>query len=420
MRDFYLLWSTQALSVLGSDMTSYALTLWVYRETGSALRTALLSVCSYLPYVLISIFAGALSDKWNKKRTMLACDTFAALCTLSVLVLLRTGTLRPWYLYVLNAASGLMNSIQRPASEVAVTLLIPKEKYHRTSGLRSFSGSLNTVLHPVAATALYSLGGMELVTAVDLVTFALAFVTLFFFVQIPEAEKTDAGEDISVLRSAAEGLKYLKEQKLVLYLILLLAGVNLVASAFDSVLPAYILPLENGGETVLSAVMSVAGLAMVAGSVLVTVLPQPRDRVKIILLTMLFSLTTDNFLMSLSRSPAAWCAAQVMGYVPVPVMSANLDVVVRSSIPVEMQGRVYACRNTLQFFTIPLGQFLGGWLVDTVCEPYMSSGRDAAAAALFGQGLGSGAAMMIFLLGIAGGAICLVFMRILKKYSFSS
>ena len=78
LKNFYILWSTQSLSQLGSTMISFALTPWLYQKTGSALQTALLSICSYAPYVILSIFAGALSDRWDKKRTMLACDTLAA------------------------------------------------------------------------------------------------------------------------------------------------------------------------------------------------------------------------------------------------------------------------------------------------------------------------------------------------------
>ena len=78
LRPFLILWSTQSLSTLGSSMTAFALVLWSYQSQGSALSTALLSVCSYAPYVAMSIFAGALSDRWDKKRTMLVCDTLAA------------------------------------------------------------------------------------------------------------------------------------------------------------------------------------------------------------------------------------------------------------------------------------------------------------------------------------------------------
>lgn len=96
LHNFILLWATQGLSTLGSSMTSYALIIWAYEQEGSALTTALLSVSSYAPYVLLSIFAGALSDRWDKKRTMLVCDTLAALSTIAVLMLLLSGNLRIW------------------------------------------------------------------------------------------------------------------------------------------------------------------------------------------------------------------------------------------------------------------------------------------------------------------------------------
>ena len=101
-------------------------------------------------------------------------------------------------------------------------------------------------------------------------------------------------------------------------------------------------------------------------------------------------------------------------------MSANLDVILRTSIPLELQGRVYACRNTFQFFTIPIGLFLGGFMVDRVCEPFMAShAYSKVLTVLFGEGKGSGAAVMMFLLGVAGIAHCLFFRRRLKKYHYS-
>ena len=91
MRDYLLLWVTQMVSALGSAMTCCALVIWSYTQEGSALVTAMLMVCTYAPYVLCSIFSGALSDRWDKKKILLACDTLAALCTLAVLILLKAG-----------------------------------------------------------------------------------------------------------------------------------------------------------------------------------------------------------------------------------------------------------------------------------------------------------------------------------------
>lgn len=424
LKTFLVLWSTQSLSQLGSAMTNFALTLWLYQKTGSALQTALLSVCSYAPYVLMSIFAGALSDRWDKKKIMLFSDTFAACATIAVLVLLKTNLLQPLHLYLLNAVSGLMNTIQQPASDVAMTLITPKEEYQRTSGLRSLSQSFVTILHPMLATALFAAAGMELVIFVDLFTFMIAFLSLFFFVKLPKINVRAAkiGREFgneSLLSSSKAGLRYLIKNPMILYLILFLAGVNLVASTFDVTLPAYVLPRENGGETVLGAVTSCAGIATLIGSLIVTVLPKPKDRIRVITNTMLFSLTVENFLLAFTRVPALWCIGQLLGWLVVPAMNANLDVILRTTIPVDMQGRVYSCRNTLQFFTIPVGFFLGGWLVDRVWEPMMSDiHANHWLACLFGNGKGSGAAVMMFVIGLAGAVICIIFGRILKKYQF--
>ena len=421
LKTFIILWSTQSLSQLGSAMTGFALTLWLYEKTGSALQTALLAICSYAPYVVMSIFAGALSDKWDKKKVMLVCDTLAAGSTVVVFVLLKTDQLQPVHMYILNALSGLMNTVQQPASDVAMTLITPKKHYQKTSGMRSFSNSLITILNPVFATAVFVFGGMEAVILLDLATFALAFFVLLLFVQIPEIEKTEADRQESFFKKVKGGLVYLKENPLILVLMLFLAGVNLVASAFDAALPAFILPRKNGGETVLGMVSSCAGLATLAGSLVATLLPAPKNRLRVIYLTMLFSLSIENFLLSVSREPWLWCTGQLLGWFPVPIMSASLDVIYRSTIPAEMQGRVYSCRNTLQFFTIPVGFFLGGWLIDACCEPFMEAvaGGDASVwTMLFGSGKGSGAAMLIGILGVVGLVVCLVFGQILKKYKY--
>ncbi len=421
LKTFLILWSTQSLSQLGSAMTSFALTLWLYEKTGSALQTAFLSICSYTPYVLMSIFAGALSDRWDKKRTMLVCDTLAACCSVLVLILLKTDSLLPVHMYMINAASGLMNTVQQPASEVTMTLITPKEHYQRTSGLRSFSNSLVTILHPVIATSLYATVGMYGVIGVDLATFAVAFAALALCVNIPSLETQRSGDPKeTVLSSAKSGLTYLRQNGLILWLILFLAGVNFVASAFDAALPPYVLSHENGGETVLGVVMSCAGIASLVGSLAATILPAPKNRIRVILLTMLFSLGTENFILAFTRTPIWWCIAQIIGWSVVPIMNTNLDVILRNTIPAKMQGRVYSCRNTMQFFTIPVGTFAGGFMVDKICEPLMAQAdSDGLLAEIFGVGKGSGAALVMFILGIMGITVCLIFGKILRKYEFT-
>ena len=406
MKSFLLLWFTQTISGLGSAMTAYALVIWSYTQAGSALRTALLMVCSYAPYVICSIFAGALSDRWDKKKTMLVCDALAALSTLIVLLLLKQDALRIWHLYIVNALSGLMNTFQQPASEVATSALLKREYYQKVGGLRYLSNSLNSILTPIITTAMMGLWGIGTVIAIDLCSFAVAFLVLLFLIPIPKTEARKQQE--SILQSAAEGVRWLKANPGIFHLMLFLAGINLVASMYNAALPAMV--LSKASETALGTVNSVTGIAMLAGSILASFLPTPKSRVKVIWYCLMLSMCTENFCLAFGSNVWVWCVGAALGWIAIPWMSANLEAVNRLNIPLEIQGRVFAARNSFQFFTIPVGYFLGGLLVDQVLEPIMAmQSQDSLLVSLFGSGKGSGAAFLFAVLWLMGIGVCWLF-----------
>lgn len=376
--------------------------------------TAFLMVSSYAPYVLLSIFAGALSDKWNKKITMLVCDTIAALTTVIMLILLQSDQLQIWHLYLINGVNGLMNTVQQPASEVAVTRVLPKKYYQKVGGLRYFASSLNSILTPIIATAVMGIAGMGAVIIFDLFTFGAAFLTLAFFIQIPESrEKEEKREPLWL--SAKKGITYLKKEWGIFNLILFLAAINLVASIYDAAFPAMMLSRNGGSEKVLGLVNAVIGISTFTGSILAFFIKEPKSRIRVICNCLLFSMSTENFLLAFGRTPFIWCIGGFLGWIAIPIMSTNLDAVMRLHVPEQMQGRVYSVRNSLQFFTIPIGYFLGGFLVDQVFEPIMK-GRDAESilVKMFGGGKGSGAAFLFFVIAFAGIGVCLYFRR--NKY----
>lgn len=411
MEAFLLLWVTQSFSGLGSAMTSYALVIWSYSQKGSALMTALLMVSSYAPYVLCSIFAGALSDKWDKKITMLACDTIAAATTVIMLFLLKRDALQIGHLYLLNGVNGLMNTVQQPASEVATTRLLPKEHYQRVGGLRYFSTALNSILTPIIATAVLGIAGMGAVVAFDLSTFGIAFLTLAFLIKIPK-DKEDGEAKEKLLASAKKGIRYLKKERGIFDLIVFLASINLVASIYDAAFPAMMLSRNGGSEKVLGLVNTVIGMSTFVGSLFAAFMPRPKSRVRMICGCLLFSMSTENFLLAFGRTPLIWCIGGVLGWIAIPLMSTNLDAIMRLHVPEKMQGRVYSVRNALQFFTIPIGYFLGGLLVDQVFEPVMAMQTETSVLVrMFGSGKGSGAAFLFFVIAFAGIGVCLYFIR---------
>ena len=144
---------------------------------------------------------------------------------------------------------------------------------------------------------------------------------------------------------------------------------------------------EGGSEAVLGVVNTCMGLANLAGSLVLMLKPTRHQRVRLIHNALLISMGTESFFLALGREPFVWCLGAFLGWLCIPAMNTNMDVLLREHIPLDMQGRVYAARNSLQFFTIPAGYFLGG------------------------VGEGSGAALLFLLLGFAGIAICLLFRR---------
>jgi preprotein translocase subunit YajC len=245
----------------------------------------------------------------------------------------------------------------------------------------------------------------------DLFSFGVAFVALMFFVRIPEMNRENEAKE-TIIKSAKAGLIYLKENRGILDLILFLAAINLIASIYNAALPAMILSRQGGKEVALGLVTMVEGIATMAGSLMVSLLPAPKSRVRIICNSLLFAMSTENFFLALGRSVPLWCIGAVLGWIVIPVMGANMDVLFRNHIPIEMQGRVYSARNTLQFFTIPIGYLMGGILVDKVFEPLMKAQRpDSILTILFGSGKGSGAAFLFLIIAFMGIFVCLIFRK---------
>lgn len=408
MRHFLLLFITQAFSGLGSAMTSYALVIWAYGQTGSALSTALLSVSSYAPYVLFSLFSGALVDRLDTRKTMLISDTLAACTTVITLWLLHIGQLRVTHLYLLNAINGLMNTIQQPASEAATTALLPQKHYQKVGGLRYLSSSISGLLTPMLSMALMSTLGLNSIIVFDLATFSVAFLVLAFILRIPAQPKKDTQE--SFLQATRQGITFFRQARGLLTIVLFLAAINLVASMYESALPSLLLSRAWGGENAMAIFSTVTAVAMLLGSAVSFLLPTPKSRVKAVCISLLISMGTENFFLAFGQSLPIWCIGGFLGWMTIPIMNANLDALMRLNIPSNMQGRVYAVRNSLQFFTIPVGKLVGGFLVDQVFRPLMAT-EPPILTSLFGTDGGSGAACFYALLAFCGVGVCLFFQR---------
>lgn len=359
MGGFLLLWSSQAVSALGTAMTEYALIVWAYGQNGTASDVARLTLCTFLPTILFRFAGGAIADRLDKKRIMLIADAFAACGTCAILLLDRAGLLRMWQLYLINILLSMMNAVQVPASFVATSLLVPKESYAKAGGLQGISDAAVSILAPALGAVLLSLGGLKAVLLCDLCTFFLAFLVLLLLIRIPEAERTEHEREGSLWKTLTEGFRFLKEDRVLMNLILFLTVMNFLAKiGSDGMIAPFVLGKTGDDQQVLGAVQSSVAFGLLAGSLLVTKMKPVKDRLRMIFLTTATVFTGDLFLSFTDRA-WVWCTVSFGVYALAAVMNANLTVWVRERVPVSMQGRAFSAKDTLQNCSIPLGLFLG-------------------------------------------------------------
>lgn len=413
LKSFLLLWSSQAVSSLGTAMTEYALIVWVYRQEGTALSVALLTLCSFAPTILFRFVAGALADRWDKKRVMLAADLFAACGTLGVCLLYAFSALRVWHLYLINLLLSFMNAFQEPAAFVATSLLVPKAQYTRVSGLQSFSGAAVSILAPALGASLLAFGGLKVVLICDLCSFFAAFIVLLLFIRIPKIESTENRQREPFRKTCTEGFRFLRSHTALLHLILFMTCVNFLGKmGNDGLLSPFVLARTGDKQQVLGAVQSFVALGVMAGSLIATWMKPAKNKLKLIGISTAF-VFSGNIFQGLSQRPAVWCAAAFGAYAMAAIMNAHMTAFMREQIPLELQGRVFSAESTLKNCAIPLGLFLGGALADRVFEPLMISDPPLQKwlIPLFGEGAGAGIAVQFFMMGALGIILCLIWLK---------
>ena len=396
---------------MGSAMTGLAVVIWAYGSTGQVMASSLLAVCSAVPYLLVSLFGGAAADYMNKKKIMLICDMAAAAGSLILLLCASFQVLELWVLCVVNVLNGLMNAFQGPASQVSVTLLLEKRDYAKAGGIQSALGAVSGMLSPILAAALLGFGGLGLVLAVDLATFAFAFFVLLLFIRIPDsAGKKEEADPGSLGQSMKEAAAFLKGQKgirllLVLYSVLEFLG----AVSFDSMYSPLLLARTGNREIVVGIVSSVAAAGGLCASLWMSFSRQPKGKLRVMFAGSVMCLA-GILLFGMGRSLLWWCIVVFIGCFGSPVYQTYQTVLLRERVPVSMQGRIFSLQGMITSGLTPAGCLLGAALADSVFEPYMRETGNAPKPLyrLVGSGDGAGMGLMFVLAGAAGIVICIL------------
>ncbi len=395
----------QLVSLLGSGMTTFGLTIWVWQTTGEATHIALLAACNFGPLFLLTPLAGVLVDRWDRKLVMMVSDLASGMGSIAILALLLLDRLDMPLLYLIIAFSGAFRAFQVPAYGAAATMMVEKKHYARVSGILSMPQSSSLILSPILAGALLGLIGFVGILIVDVVTFCVAVASLAL-IHVPPPTESEEG------RSGGPGLgsemlygwRYIRMRKPLLGLLVTFFCFNFAMMAPISVLPPMVLARTGNDEMILGAVQALLGLGSLAGALLLSFWGGPRRRIRGVLLGIMVMGLANGVAMGLADSPWGWYVAGFFGSAALPVIAGCTQAIWQAKVPPDVQGRVFAIRRFLSQGSALPAFLIAGPLADHVFEPALAA--DGAWASFLGPvvgtGPGAGIALMFVLAGLLG------------------
>lgn len=411
MQTFLIIWLGQFASLLGSEMTNFAITIWAWEVTGQATPLSFILAVTQISRLLISPFVGVWVDRYNHKYLMLLGDIVAGFSTIAILALFLTNHLQIWHLYVSGAINGLFGYIQGLAHSASMSLIVKKRHYARASAFESIQMSGSYVVAPAIAGAIYAVTGLSGILIIDLVTFGIAIATLIT-VSIPQPTSQVTPSDTN-LQQLTFGIRYLfKRPSLVALLVFFLVS-GFINSASLSILPAMILARSDNNAAIWGSLLAFFGTGGLLGGLTLGVWGGPKNRIHgILIFTAIWQF--GLIVLAMTQSMAIKIGTTLVCGFCSPFPRSCSQAIWRSKVEPEVQGRVFSTRFLLTQLATPLAAAMAGPLADHVFEPTMQSEKPLAQLLgnIFGVDIGSGMALQMTLFASCGVLIALGSYRI--------
>ena len=380
-------------------MTGFALVLWAWQITGSATALSLVGFFYELPQIPISLFAGLLVDRFNRKRLMMLGDAIAALSTLVIALLYLTDSLQIWHIYSSAAINGGFGQIQRLAYQTSISSIVSPAQYTRANSMNAVVHYGSAIVAPALAGFLYPLVGLLGILSADLVTFGIAVATLLFLhiPQPPPTEKTG-----SVIHQLTFGLRHVWTRRDLRGLILVTALFWFFHDLGDAIYDPMILARTNGDARVLASTATAAGIGGVTGAIVLSAWGGPKQRMHGLLIGFMGA-GLSKVVFGLGRSPLIWLPTQFCSSLNFPLLGSSETALWMEASQPKIQGRVFAANDLVIQLVSASAALLAGPLADWVLEPAMASSamQTHLLRYIFGTGTGAGSSVLYVLCAIA-------------------
>lgn len=402
-RTFAFIWFGQLISQIGSSMTWFAVSIWVWQLTGRATDLALFGFFSQLPQIFMYLISGTIVDRFSRKLLMIVGDLMTGILTIVLAVLYFGGHLQIWHLYLTVAIAGIFEQCQGLAFKASISNLVDGKDYARASSMGFMAEFASYGLGPALAGVLYLTIGLGGIMAIDLATFIIA-ISIVLLVRIPQPErsKIDSAPSHNTLGELSFGWRYLTRHSSLMILLLWTSLFWLAHNLGQSVYSAMILARSNSDPRILGSLTAASGIAGVLSASMMGKFGGFKSRVKGIRIGMI-GVGLSKIIFGLGRVPLVWISAEFACCLNLPILGSSTDTIWLDRVGPEIQGRVFATSSMVMKIISSLGYLVSGPLADRVFEPAMKSGGFLAPmfGGLFGTEKGSGIALLFVICAIA-------------------
>lgn len=398
-RVFLAIWAGQFVSLIGSGLTGFALSVWIYQKTGSVTNLSLVMLSLILPGILMSPVAGILVDKWNRRTAMIVSDSGAAVSTVAIALLLYSQRLELWHIFVALAISSTFGAFQWPAYSAATTLLVPKKHLGRAAGMVQTAEAVANIASPAIAGALLVTINIWGVIFLDFATFLFALTTLIF-VRVPDAPPAlESEEKKSFMDQLTFGMKYIAARHGLLSLLIFFAVANFIGGFTNVLFTPLILSFTS--PAILGTILSLGGIGMLAGGIIMSAWGGPHKKVKGVIG---FSVLSGIALALVGvRADAIVITAAIFAvFFFIPLTNGCSQAIWQVKTAPAVQGRVFSVRRMIAMSMMPLSILTAGPLADNIFEPLMAvnGSLSTSIGELIGTGPGRGIGLMVVIAGI--------------------
>ena len=365
LRDFRLFWSGYLCEVSGQQMLWVAQGWLIYELSGSALLLGAAGLARALPATVLTFVGGALADKLDQRRLLIAVQIIQVVLLTSLGVLALNGTIEVWHLLVIISASAAAQSFENPARQAIFPRLVPRAALMDAV-------SLNTLVHPSTRFVGPFLGGllMSQVRAASgdplLGAAVLFFLTaggyvmnagMIYLIHLEPLSSTR--ERTSVFADMAAGVRYVVQNPIFGALILMTYCTQFFGWSFQSLFPVFVKDIFHGGEFQLGLMSSALGAGSIVGAVLASNLAGVRKRGRLIIGGFL---APAGFLVLFAASPTFAVALVLL--VLIGLTQSVFNVLVQSTlqflVPNAFRGRVMGIWGMTHTAVQPMGQLALG------------------------------------------------------------